>query len=304
LTKPGAGRYLIGVVEEISLAPGESPKTLTNVLKKHFPIGYVRKLFRKHGIRLNGQRCKPDALVHPGDRIQLYIPFEKGAKPLQRGSPTELEIIYEDTDIVVINKAAGMAVHEGKDVLKRYSILGKLETKYRPQGVTPRLVHRLDKDTSGVLLVAKNEPTAKHLEARFANESVDKQYISLLVGRLQENQGTLNFPLPGRAGKPVHALTRFRVIKRFSETTLVRVNIDTGRRHQIRLHFAQYGYPVALDDQHGDFSFNKQFRKKYGLRRQFLHASSLTMEYRGRKQTWTAPLPADLAKALDSLASA
>lgn len=293
------------MVEEIAIAPGESPKTLTNVLKKRFPIGYVRKLFRKHGIRVNGRRCKPEVLVHPGDRIQLYIPFEKGSKPLrQTGSPTELEIIYEDTDVVVINKPAGMAVHEGKDVLKRYSVLGKLETKYRPHGVTPRLVHRLDKDTSGVMLVAKNEQTAKHLEEHFGNENIDKQYMSLLVGRLQENQGTIDFPVPGRTGKPVHALTRFRVVKRFSETTLVRVNIDTGRRHQIRLHFAQYGHPVVMDDQHGDFTFNKQFRKKYGLRRQFLHASSLTMEHRGKKQTWTAPLPADLAKALESLASA
>lgn len=304
MTKPGAGGYLIGVVEEISIAAGESPKTLTNVLKQRFPIGYVRKLFRKHGIRLNGKRCKPDALVHPGDRIELYIPFEKGSRAVrQSGPPTELEIIYEDRDVVVINKPAGIAVHEGKDVLKRHSVLGKLEAKYRPQGVTPRLVHRLDKDTSGVLVVAKNEQTAKHLEERFANENVDKQYMSLLVGRLQENQGTIDLPVPGRAGKPVHALTRFRVVKRFSETTLVRVNIDTGRRHQIRLHFAQYGYPVTMDDQHGDFSFNKQFRKKYGLRRQFLHASSLTMEYRGKKQTWTAPLPPDLAAALESLAS-
>lgn len=292
------------MVEEISIAPGESPKSLANVLKKRFPIGYVRKVFRKHGVRLNGKRCKPDALVHPGDRIELYIPFEKGPRaPRQSGAPTELDIIYEDRDLVVINKPAGIAVHEGKDVLKRYSVLGKLEAKYRPQGVTPRLVHRLDKETSGVLLVAKNEPAAKHLEERFANENIDKQYMALLVGRLQENHGTIDLPVPGRAGKPVYALTRFRVVKRFSETTLVRVNIDTGRRHQIRLHFAQYGYPVTMDDQHGDFSFNKQFRKKYGLRHQFLHASSLTMEYRGKKQTWTAPLPADLTAALESLAS-
>jgi 23S rRNA pseudouridine955/2504/2580 synthase len=305
LTKPGARRYLINVVEEISIAADESPKTLVNILKKRFPIGYVRKLFRKHGVKLNGHRCRPDALVRPGDRIQLYIPFEKGPRSGSQsaGPGTEPEVIYEDIDVVVINKPAGIAVHEGKDVLKRYSILGSLEAKYRPQGITPRLIHRLDKDTSGVLLVAKREQAAKQLEESFVNENIEKQYMCLLVGRLQESEGTIDFSLPGRAGKPVRALTRFRVMKRFSETTLVRVNIETGRMHQIRLHFAKYGYPVVMDDQHGDFSFNKQFRKKYRLRRQFLHASSLTMEHRGERRTWTAPLPADLTEALESLAS-
>jgi 23S rRNA pseudouridine955/2504/2580 synthase len=303
LDETGPCRYLISVAEEILIAPGETPKKLANVLKKRFPTGYVRKLFRKRGVRLNGNRCKPDVLVHPGDRIQLYIPFAQASKPNRQSARarSELEIIYEDRDLVVINKPAGSAAHEGKEVLRRHSVLGKLESRYRPEGVTPRLVHRLDKDTSGVLLVAKTETAANQLEECFANEKVDKQYVCLLVGRLQENQGALDFPLPGRTGKPVHALTRFRVIKRFPETTLVRVKIATGRMHQIRLHFAKYGYPVVMDDQHGDFAFNKQFRKKVRLRRQFLHASSLTLEYRGKKRTWTASLPADLAETLECL---
>jgi 23S rRNA pseudouridine955/2504/2580 synthase len=178
-----------------------------------------------------------------------------------------------------------------------------LEARYRPQGIAPRLVHRLDKDTSGVLLAAKKEETAKQFESLFADDDVDKEYVCLLVGRLQQNEGTLDFRLPGRQGKSVRALTRFRVAQRFSETTLVRANIATGRMHQIRLHFAHYGHPVVMDDQHGDFSFNKRFRKEYGLRRQFLHASTVALEYHGKKRIWTASLPADLSKTLDFLTS-
>jgi 23S rRNA pseudouridine955/2504/2580 synthase len=291
------------VVQEISITPGERPKKLENFLKKRFPVGYVRKLFRKNGLRLNGRPAKPDDPVRPGDRVQLYISFEKSPKSRRQSTPVQadLEIIFEDDEIVVINKPAGIAVHEGKGVLKRHSLLGMLEARYRPQEIAPRLVHRLDKDTSGVLLVAKNEGTAKQLEGLFASEKLEKEYLCLLVGRLQHNQGTIDFPLSGRAAQPVRALTHFRVVTRFSETTLVRANIATGRMHQIRLHFAQYGHPVVMDDQHGDFSFNKRWRKQCRLRRQFLHASTLALPYRGKKHNWTAPLPADLESTLEVL---
>ena len=290
-------------MQEISITAGESSKKLENFLKKRFPIGYIRKLFRKKGVRLNGKRSKPDDLIAPGDCIQLYIPFEHSPQ-LARQNPTlqaDVNIIFEDDEIIVLNKPAGIAVHEGKDVLKRHSILGMLEAKYRPQGIAPRLVHRLDKDTSGVLIAVKKEATARQFEGLFADGGVEKEYVCLLVGRLQQNEGVIDLQLSGREGKAVRALTRFRVAKRFSETTLVRANIATGRMHQIRLHFARYGHPVVMDDQHGDFSYNKKFRKAYGLRRQFLHASTVALEYRGKRRSWTAPLPADLAKTLELL---
>ena len=291
--------------EEISVTAGESSKKLENFLKKRFPIGYVRKLFRKHGVRLNGKRSKPDDLISPGDRIQLYISFEE-IPPSDRQNATPLaglNIIFEDDEIIVLNKPAGIAVHEGKDVLKRHSLLGILETIYRPQGIVPRLVHRLDKDTSGLLIAAKKEEIARQFESRFAEGSVQKEYVCLLAGRLHQDEGTIDFRLSGREGKPVHALTRFRVAKRFSEATLVRVNIATGRMHQIRLHFSRFGHPVVMDDRHGDFSYNKKFRHAYGLRRQFLHASNLTIEHRGKRRSWRAPLPADLTRTLELLAS-
>jgi 23S rRNA pseudouridine955/2504/2580 synthase len=139
------------VVQEISITAGENSKKLENFLKKRFPIGYVRKLFRKNAVRLNGRRAKPADLIAPGDCVQIYIAFEKQFKSQgQDVSPQpRLEIIFENNEIIVINKPPGVAVHEGKDVLKRHSILGMLEARYRPQGIVPSLAHRLDKDTSG-----------------------------------------------------------------------------------------------------------------------------------------------------------
>ncbi len=263
----------------------------------------MRKLFRKNGVRLNGRRSKPDDIIHPSDRIHLYIPFEKhltGIDP-ERANPREVPVIFEDRELLIVDKPPGMAVHEGKRVLKHGSLLGILEAKYRPAGVTPKLVHRLDKDTSGLLIVAKNSQAAQDLEDAFAEGSVQKEYLCLVVGRLHRKAGTIDFPLTGRDGKPVSAVTHFRVLKLFSETTLIKVKPETGRLHQIRLHCARLGHPVVMDDRHGDFAFNKYFRRVYGLKRQFLHAASLGLKYKGSTAKWTAPLPKDLQRILNSL---
>jgi 23S rRNA pseudouridine955/2504/2580 synthase len=165
------------------------------------------------------------------------------------------------------------------------------------------LVHRLDKDTTGLLIVAKSPQIGDDLTNVFKTGDITKEYLCLIVGRLPWNEGKIDFPLPGREGNPVRALTQYRVLKRFTETTLVRVTIETGRLHQIRLHFAKLGYPVVLDDQHGDFGFNKRFRKKYGLKRQFLHAASLKVKYAGKLREWAAPVPKDLERCLANLES-
>ena len=291
-------------MREIVLPNNETVKKLENFLKKQFPIGYVRKLFRKNSVRLNGRRAKPEALVRAGDRIQLYIDFEKPAETIKpRLALTKLDIVYEDNALLVLNKPAGIAVHEGKTVGKRESVLGILETQYRDRGIKPQLVHRLDKDTSGLLLVAKNLESAKELENCFETGAVEKEYLCLLVGRLPNNEGKIDFPLPGREGNTVRAFTRYRLVKKFSEVTLVRAAIETGRLHQIRLHFAKLGYPVVMDDQHGDFGFNKRFRKAYGLKRQFLHAEILKIKTKGKLLEWTVPLATDLGEILRLLAA-
>lgn len=290
-------------MREIVVPNQKSEKKLENFLKKEFPIGYVRKLLRKNGVRVNGRRAKGEDLVRTGDRVQLYIEFEKKSSGAKTPRTKQLNIIYEDDSLLVINKPAGIAVHEGKSVRKGDSVLGMLEAKYRGTDIRPRLVHRLDKDTSGLLLVAKNPATADELEIGFQQGGVEKEYFCLLKGRLPVHEGNIDFPLPGRQGNPVHALTRYHVSRHFSDTTLVRVKIDTGRLHQIRLHFARLGYPVIMDEQHGDFAFNRRFRKQFGLKRQFLHAEKLALRHAGKLKQWTAPLPKELNEVLQKLSN-
>jgi 23S rRNA pseudouridine955/2504/2580 synthase len=291
------------VPQQIIVPVSETAKTLESFLKKRFPIGYVRKLFRKNAVRVNGKRARPNDELQPEDDIQLYIPFEKqtGRSKSPGTLKAQPKIIFEDAALVVIDKPAGLAVHEGKAISKRDSVLGILEEKYRPQRVTPKLVHRLDRDTSGVLVIAKSENAMRALDEAFYKGHVEKEYLCLVAGKLGQNQGKIEFPLQGRKGSEVGALTTFRVIKKYSDVTLLRVSIETGRMHQIRLHFAKLGYPVVMDDQHGDFTFNKKFRKEYGLRRQFLHAARLSLSYNGKQQTWSAPLATDLQETLKAL---
>jgi 23S rRNA pseudouridine955/2504/2580 synthase len=287
-------------MRQIILSATEKPRTLASFLKRGFPIGYVRKLFRKNGVRVNGRRASAGDLVQAGDRVQLYLPFA-AEKQFPEIGARRFDVVFEDDSLLVINKPAGIAVHEGKTVHKRESILGIMEHHYRGSAITPSLVHRLDKDTSGLLIVAKNPQAHDALLKIFDSGEVSKEYLSVVVGRVPYNDGKIDLPLPGREGKLVRAVSRYRVLKRFAETTLVRVTIETGRLHQIRLHFARLGYPVVMDDQHGDFGFNKRFRKQTGLRRQFLHAQRLRLTYAGKSRDWTAPLADDLRKTLTSL---
>jgi 23S rRNA pseudouridine955/2504/2580 synthase len=288
-------------MREIVLPKSEATRTLEKFLLRKFPIGYVRKIFRKEGARINGRRAKDTDLVHGGDRVQLYIPFE----PNKESSATlRIGTIFEDDSLLVIDKAAGIAAHEGKTAAKAQSVLGVLENHYRASGVKPRLVHRLDKDTSGLMMVAKNEEMYKQLLGVFESRDVVKEYVCLLAGRLGSGEGRIDLPLPGREGHLVGARTRYRVLKRFSDTTLARATIETGRLHQIRLHFAKLGFPVVLDEQHGDFAFNKQFRREYALKRQFLHAERLKIAYDGTLRDWRAPLPNDLQQVLRKLEQA
>jgi 23S rRNA pseudouridine955/2504/2580 synthase len=291
-------------MREITLGSTESGKKLENYLKKEFPIGYVRKLFRKNGIRLNGERAKPADAIRAGDKIQLYIPFDKHGAPTPPGLVApKLDIVFANSNLLVIDKPAGLAVHEGKTVSKRDSVLGILEQQYRDSQTQPQLVHRLDQDTSGLLMVAKNRKTAEELKLAFETGAVDKEYLALVAGRLANDHGKIDTPLPGREGNPVRALTRYKVVKRYSEVTLVRVAIETGRMHQIRLHFAQLGHPVVMDDQHGDFGLNKKFRREFGLKRQFLHAAKLHLNLAGKVCEWEAKLPNDLDRTLALLAT-
>src|ERR1051325_11081002 len=151
--------------QEIVIPAGEVTKRLENYLKKRFNIGYVRKLFRKNGVRLNGKRAAAEDIVRPGDRVQLFISYEK-SKPDARPAGG-LDILFEDDDLLVLNKPAGIAVHEGKGIFKRDTVLGQLEAAYRPRGIAPKLAHRVDRAPSGLLVAAKNAQPAEGRERFF-----------------------------------------------------------------------------------------------------------------------------------------
>ena len=293
-------------MHEITVPESQTGKKIENFLARNFPVGYVRKLFRKNGVRLNGKRAKAHDLIQAGDRVELFIPFEPERRRAVSlaGALHGIDVLFENAELLALNKPAGLAVHEAKSIARNRTLLGLLESHYRGAPFKPRLVHRLDKDTSGVLLVAKNASTAQELERQFEEGRIDKEYLCLVAGRLPRNTGTIDSPLPGRDGGAVRAVTHYRIDKRFADTTLVRVKIETGRTHQIRLHFAELGYPVVLDSQHGDFNFNKTFRKSTGLKRQFLHAARLALIYKGKRFAWVAPLADDLQRTLRTLGTA
>jgi 23S rRNA pseudouridine955/2504/2580 synthase len=292
------------VAQEIIVPAGHDGKKIENYLARRFPVGYVRKLFRKSRVRLNGRRAKKLDLIKCGDRIELFIRFDTlaGVPKNQQAPSASIQILYESRDLLVVNKPAGIAVHEAGTILKNRTLLGLLESRFREASFKPLLVHRLDKETSGALLVAKSEEVARELESGFEQAAVKKEYLCLVAGRLAQSSGTIDFHLPGREGNPVRAITHYRVAKRFCDTTMVRVSIETGRMHQIRLHFAKLGHPVVMDRQHGDFGFNKSFRKRTGLNRQFLHAARLALSLGGKYLSWEAPLPQDLRRVVEGLA--
>lgn len=211
-------------------------------------------------------------------------------------------LLHQEDDLLVLDKPAGLAAHGGGGVEPRHSLLGRLLDRYRGTGITPWLVHRLDRDTSGCMVVALSERAKADMERLFRSGEVKKEYLALVRGVLP-GPGTIDIPLPGRAGRKVPALTRYRVERAFprSGVTLVAAEPETGRMHQLRLHFARVHRPLAGDEIHGDFAFNRAFRKRFGLKRQFLHARRVAFPWRGRTVAATAPLPDELKRVLSAL---
>ncbi len=216
--------------------------------------------------------------------------------------PKGFFVLVETGDFWIVDKWAGFAVHGGKNVATARTLLAKLQEYGASQGIVPQLVHRLDQDTSGCLVVAKNDGAVEFFRQAFARGKVHKEYLALVKGVFR-GEGTIDRRLPGRQGEKTTALTHYTVERSFPHlgVTLVRVVIETGRMHQIRLHFAATRHPVVGDELHGDFPFNRAFRKKTGLKRQFLHARHVHFDYNGKRVAATAPLPEDLQETLRRL---
>jgi 23S rRNA pseudouridine1911/1915/1917 synthase len=272
--------------------------------------------------QVNGKAEKPGYKVKTGDRITLELPERKIREVLPENIP--LHVVFEDDHMVVLNKPPGLVVHPAPGnytgtlvnaLLYHYGSLPS-SGKGTSEGAGSEreragIVHRLDKDTSGVMVVARTEQALKALTAQFKNRVVQKKYLALVAGVIKKGSGTIEAAI-GRHVKerkkisvhtasPREAVSVFRVKERFKKATLVEVEIKTGRTHQIRVHMAHLGYPVLGDRVYGGVRALKP--DSLSLARQMLHAESLSLLHpvTGTPLTFIAPPPSDMAEAIDRL---
>ncbi|MBP6627674.1 MAG: RluA family pseudouridine synthase [Arenimonas sp.] len=287
---------------------------------KGAPRSLVYKLVRSGQVRINGKRAKADSRLVAGDEVRLP-PVKLNEPGEQRPPPRGLlerlaaSIVFEDKALLAVNKPSGLATHGGSGI--SHGLIESLRA-LRP-GEPLELVHRLDRDTSGVILVAKKRSALLELQALMRggedDEGPGKRYLALLVGRLPNGTLTVDAPLHkivmqggerrvrvDPAGKP--SVSHFKVIERRGGHSYCEVRIETGRTHQIRVHAAHLGHPVAGDDKYGDDDANKRLAEQIGLKRLFLHAASIefALEQGSKPYLINAPLSDDLAAALDRLA--
>jgi len=311
-------------VRSVTVSDDREGQRLDNFLLgqlKGAPRSLIYKLVRSGQVRINGKRAKPDSRLDGGDIVRippvtLAEPGEKTEAPaafLQRLSDA---IVFEDERLLALNKPSGVASHGGSGIS-----FGAIETlrQLRPNQ-SLELVHRLDRDTSGLLIIAKKRAALVELQALMREDSetrssgIRKKYLALLVGRLAGEDFTVDAPLDvgmrqggerhvrvGQGGK--ESVTHFHLIERRGGHSYVDVRIDTGRTHQIRVHAAHLGHPVAGDDKYGEKEVNKRLREQIGLKRLFLHAASLEFSLDGGKKPYQldAPLAPELAMALGRL---
>jgi 23S rRNA pseudouridine1911/1915/1917 synthase len=273
----------------------------------------VQRLIDEKEIVVNGLTVQKSYTVQAGDVISVHIPPPKPTS--LQPEPIPIDIVYEDNDILVVNKEAGIVVHPGAG--HRSGTLANAILSHCPeiQGVggkrRPGIVHRLDMDTSGVMVVAKNDQAMRHLQRQFKNRTVRKVYVALVAGQIPQAEGLIEAPIARHpvhrkrmsvrtGGKPARTRWRFRGYYRDDRSgnyTLLDIHLLTGRTHQIRVHFSWFGYPLVGDDVYAPHLIAER------APRQFLHARKLTLEHpgSGKVMAFEAPLPADLCQVLEAL---
>ncbi|MBF1286684.1 RluA family pseudouridine synthase [Neisseria sicca] len=310
-------------VSLITVAEHEAGQRLDNYLikiLKGVPKSHIHRIIRAGEVRLNKKRCKPDSRIQTGDllRIPPVRTAEKQRSSENRAQAVparEFTIIYEDDALLVIDKPAGTAVHGGSGV--SFGVIEQIR-RARPEARYLELVHRLDKDTSGLLMIAKKRSALVKLHEAIRNDHPKKIYLALGVGKLPNDSFHVKLPLfkyTGAQGEKMvrvsedgqSAHTIFRVLNHFSDDllhqvglsqlTLVQATLKTGRTHQIRVHLQSQQCPIAGDERYGDYQANKRLQK-LGLKRMFLHAAELHLDHplTGEKLILKAPLPQDLAQ--------
>ncbi len=265
---------------------------------KGVPRSLIYRLLRTGQVRVNGGRAKPHYRLQSGDAVRVP-PVRSASREAPRPDARRVRelleaVLYEDQALLVIDKPSGLTVHGGTGV--RHGIIETLRAGRYPE---LELVHRLDKETSGCLLLAKRRGVLRQLHQALREGGLRKQYLTLVAGHWRRPE-TVTLPLqPRGAGAVRQAVTNFEPLEFLADTTLMRVRLLTGRTHQIRLHAAACGHPVAGDARYGDFGFNRRMRE-VGLKRLFLHAASVACEHAGGFSV-EAPLPAALQDVLARL---
>lgn len=289
-----------------------------HALLRDVPRSRVYRLVRRGEVRVNGQRASPRHRLQESDMVRIPPVRrsppgrEPGRVPQQLIDTVAGTIVHEDEQLLVLNKPSGIAVHGGSGL--SFGVIEALRA-LRP-GEPLELVHRLDRDTSGCLLVARKPSALRVLHALLREGRFEKRYLALLKGRWELGHKRIDLPLRtdfrvggertvkvDASGKP--ATSEFRPVEFFGRrATLVEVILHTGRTHQIRVHAAHAGYPIAGDEKYGDAAFNAEMQS-LGLARMFLHAHSVSFEWpQAGPFSVSVPLPADLSGVLDRLAAA
>lgn len=279
---------------------------------------FIARLIREKRVTVDGKTVqKPHTRVSENARIEYTMPVP--ALPAVAPKKFPLKILFEDRDILVIDKPAGFSVHpsptDKQDTIVSFVLAHAKKLSGAGGKLRPGIIHRLDRNTSGILVIAKNDAAHRKLAAAWEARKVHKEYIALVKGIFAENRGQILAPIgrsladrkkmsvTSRKGSRT-ADTGFEVKKHFGEiASLLLIFPKTGRTHQIRVHMASIGHPVIGDNIYGDEKLNKLFEQEYGLERQFLHASSLTFPHpvTVKNKTIHSPLPRDLETVLDAL---
>lgn len=317
---PSLAGKVTGKVTYVEAGAGDAGQRIDNFLLrilKDAPRSLIYRILRSGEVRVNSGRIGPDYRLVEGDRVR--VPPVRVKSREQTNAPSKslrefvtASVIHEDRDLIVVNKPAGVAVHGGSGL--NFGVIETLRAAY-PELKELELVHRLDRETSGCLLIAKRRAVLRELHATLRERDMEKRYLALVCGRWPFGTKTIDLPLKtnqkqgGERVVRVHAdgqdaITTFKPIQHFAKlATLLDVNLGTGRTHQIRVHAAHAGHPVAGDEKYGDRE-RDALLKPFGLNRMFLHAHSLTFGRGSSREPFsiTAPLPAELQGVLDKLA--
>lgn len=296
-------------MKEYNIAEINRLDKVISKLEENLSREAIQRMIKNGAILVNGKAQKPSYKTAVGDIITLEeeIPKEIDLKPQEM----PLDIIYEDNDILIINKEKGIVVHPGNgnpDGTLVNAVMAKCKNSLSGIGgkIRPGIVHRIDKDTSGLIIIAKNDASHINLSEQIQKRLVKKTYIALVRGVIKENEATINMPI-GRNAKDrkkmavtktgKEAISHFKVLKRYNGYTLLEVNIETGRTHQIRVHLSEIGYPIVGD---GVYSNGKNPFKIEG---QMLHAAKLKFKHptTGKEVTFAAPLPEYFKNIIDTL---